>query len=146
MIPELLPGITTACDQLRVKGSPLCLQIHDIFALDDCYVFSLLLWLFSCPVALLLSWISLVVFSNSVWQHDKIAMQEHFITVFGFWTKALWGRLFLLDWSLLCQTAPHCFNGLVLPNRISWGWRQISQESAFLAVPCLAKHCFILHK
>jgi hypothetical protein len=56
----------------------------------------LLLWLFSCPVALLLSWISLVILLNSVWRHDKIVMWEFFIAVFGFLTKALWGRLFLL--------------------------------------------------
>jgi hypothetical protein len=138
-------------------GSCPVTGLHDIVALDDCHVFSLLLWLFPCPVALLPSWISLVMLLNSACRHDKIVMREFFIAVFGFWTKALWGRLFFF-WLRLLLTF-YCWLITVLsdnPSLIRWTcvakqnqlWVALkkSGECFFPAVPCQAKHCFSLHK
>ena len=122
--------------------------------------FSLLLWLFPCPVALLLSWISLVMLLNSVWRHDKIVMREFFIAVFGFWTEALWGRLFLLCFFLdqdppdILLLTDHCFarqpltdsTDLCCQTESVVGGAEKVRRVLFLAVPCQAKHCFSLHK
>ena len=144
---------------ITIDGSCPVTGLHGIFALDDCHFF-LLLWLFPCPVALLLSWISLVMLLNSVWRHDKIVMREFCIAVFGFWTEALWGRLFLLCFFLdqdppdILLLTDHCFarqpltdsTDLCCQTESVVGGAEKVRRVLFLAVPCQAKHCFSLHK